>query len=91
MQPGPWVVTMGQKQRRITTREFKDRCLTLLDEVAATGVGFVVTRDGKPLVRVVPSGKADRRPSLRDRVLRDSVLRDSVVHEGDIVSPIDVW
>jgi len=41
--------------REITATEFKARCLRLLDEVAGTGETLVVTKRGRPVVRVEPS------------------------------------
>jgi prevent-host-death family protein len=41
--------------KQITATEFKARCLRLLDEVADTGETLVVTKRGRPVVRVEPS------------------------------------
>jgi len=41
--------------REITATEFKARCLRLLDEVAGSGEALVVTKRGRPVVRVEPS------------------------------------
>jgi prevent-host-death family protein len=41
--------------REITATEFKARCLRLLDEVAGSGETLVVTKRGRPVVRVEPS------------------------------------
>jgi len=41
--------------REITATEFKARCLRLLDEVAGTGETLIVTKRGRPVVRVEPS------------------------------------
>ena len=35
---------------------FKARCLALLDEVEATHRSFVVTKNGRPVARLVPLG-----------------------------------
>lgn len=42
-------------EKEITATEFKARCLRLLDEVANTGETLVVTKRGRPVVRVEPS------------------------------------
>ena len=34
--------------------EFKARCLKLMDEVQETGEEIVITRNGKPISRLVP-------------------------------------
>ena len=52
-------------QRQITATEFKARCLRLLDEVADTGETLVVTKRGRPVVRIDPSSP---RPDLRGSV-----------------------
>ena len=44
--------------RTIPAGEFKAKCLKIMDEVAATGVPVVVTKRGKPVVRLEPSGQA---------------------------------
>lgn len=44
----------GHKDLAVPAGEFKQRCLALLDEVAETGVPFVVTKRGRPVARVVP-------------------------------------
>ena len=41
-------------ERTITVGRFQAECLSLLHEVAATGTTIVVTKAGRPLVRVVP-------------------------------------
>ena len=62
--------------------EFKARCLELMDQVAATGNPVVVTKRGRPLVRLVP---VDERP--RSII---GALKGHVRIRGDIVSPLDI-
>jgi prevent-host-death family protein len=63
--------------------EFKAKCLAVIDEVAASGQGVVVTKNGKPLVELVPhKPKAKRSPF--------GILKGDLVIKGDIMSPIDV-
>ena len=38
----------------IKASEFKAKCLKLMDEVANTGEGLIVSKNGKPVVRIVP-------------------------------------
>lgn len=40
--------------REIKASEFKAKCLKLIDEVNETGEAIVVTKHGKPVVRVEP-------------------------------------
>ena len=52
-------------ERNVMASTFKQQCLALLDEVARTKVGLVVTKRGKPVARVVPVTEEDRgRPTL---------------------------
>ncbi len=39
---------------RIAAAEFKAKCLKLIDEVASTHEPLVITKCGKPLVKLVP-------------------------------------
>ena len=40
------------KQKRAST--FKARCLAVMDDVQATGEPVIVTKRGKPVVKVIP-------------------------------------
>jgi prevent-host-death family protein len=51
--------------QEISSSEFKARCLALLDEIAEGGGEMVVTKDGRPLAKVVP---ADAEASLHGTV-----------------------
>ncbi len=66
----------------IGATEFKARCLELMDQVAATGNPVVITKRGKPVVRLVP---VQERP--RSIV---GALKGHARIQGDIVSPINV-
>ena len=63
----------------IAAGEFEARCLELLDKVAESGEGLVITKHGKPVARLVPM------PGARELF---GALAGSVVREDDIVSPI---
>jgi prevent-host-death family protein len=67
--------------KEITATQFKARCLRLLDEVAESGEPLVVTKRGRPVVRVEPT----------ERLQRD--LRGSVkllVSPEEFVKPLEV-
>ena len=67
--------------RTMKASEFKAKCLKLMDEVAESGEEIVITKNGRPVSRLLPYRK---RPSAffgRDRG-RIRIL-------GDIVSPSD--
>ena len=40
--------------RTIKASEFKAKCLKLMDEVAASGEEIIVTKNGRPVSRLVP-------------------------------------
>ena len=40
--------------RTIKASEFKAKCLKLMDEVAETGEEIIITKEGKPMVKLTP-------------------------------------
>jgi prevent-host-death family protein len=72
------MVMSGTKE--ITATQFKARCLRLLDEVAESGEALVVTKRGRPVVRVEPS---QPRQDLRGSV-------KLLVGPEEFVGPIEV-
>jgi len=68
--------------RTIKASEFKAKCLTLIDQVADTGDAIVITKNGKPLVKLVPHRVPKRSPL--------GVWKGKVIIKGDIISPIAV-
>lgn len=67
-------------KRIVKAAQFKATCLALMDEVAATGREVIVTKRGKPLVRVIPVGEA---PALAGSVR-------FLVDDDELLAPIDV-
>ena len=66
--------------RKIAAGEFKQHCLRLLDEVAASGEPIVITKRGRPVAQLSPVGPQrheDWRGAMSDR----GELR------GDLVAP----
>ncbi len=63
--------------RSIPASLFKQRCLTVLDEVVETGEEVIVTKRGRSIVRIAPM-----------RIEKVRSLRGSVLREKDLVSPI---
>ena len=61
--------------------EFKAKCLRLMDEVARTGKPIVITKNGKPVSRLVPY--REKPPSLF------GVMKGSLAVKGDIISPVE--
>jgi len=68
--------------RHVKASEFKAKCLALMDEVAASGDKLIITKNGKPLVELLPHRPKKRSPF--------GIWQDSVKITGDIISPIDV-
>ena len=66
------------KTNTVSAAKFKAECLKLLDTVARTRRGLVVTKHGRPVAQVVPLETPARS------------LEGSIVKEGDLISPIDV-
>lgn len=68
--------------KRMPAGVFKARCLTVMKEVQATREPVVVTKRGKPVVKVVPADT--EAPSLL------GFMTGKVKTVGDIESPIPV-
>ena len=68
--------------RTFKASEFKAKCLKLMDEVAYSGEQIVITKNGKPVCRLIPYRRALKAPFGRDR--------DIIRILGDIAEPIDV-
>ena len=68
--------------KSIEASEFKTACLKLMDEIAETGEEIVITRNGRPVSRLVPYWEKPKTLWGIDRG-RFEIL-------GDIIEPIDV-
>ena len=67
----------------IAAGEFKAKCLALLDEVQQTRKEYVITKRGKPVARLVPTGVKD------DQIF--GRLKGTVKIHGDIFSTAERW
>lgn len=63
----------------ISATAFKSRCLELMDNVAARGVTYVVTKRGVPVAELVPVAGAQLSPIGH--------MEGTVVERGDVVGP----
>ena len=63
--------------------EFKAKCLALMDDVARTGRGILITKNGKPVAELRPH-KPPRAKTLR------GLDKGRIKILGDIVSPIEL-
>ena len=68
--------------RTIKASEFKAKCLKLMDEVADSGAEYVITKNGRPVSRLVPYRKKPK--SLF------GIDRGRLEIHGDIDEPLDV-
>lgn len=72
---------MITKTKSITAAKFESSCLSWLEQVADTGRELVITKQGKPIAKVVPVIQP-----------KTSSLAGSVLWEDDLVSPTGaVW
>lgn len=55
--------------KTMSASEFKNTCLRVMDEVAATGQEIVVTKRGRKVVRVVPVRETEAGESLEGMIL----------------------
>ena len=65
--------------RTIPAENFKAQCLKLIDQVQQTGEEIVVTKRGKPVVRLVPAG------GKLDTLF--GAMKGSATSRGDIIGP----
>lgn len=67
--------------KTLAAAKFKAQCLALIDSVAQNREPIVITKHGKPLVKLVPID------ATKD--VNDKPLKGVATYIGDIVSPID--
>ncbi len=67
--------------RTVTASEFQAKCLELMDEVDETGAELVITKNGRPVSRLIPYREMPQAPFGRDR--------DIIQIHGDIIEPLD--
>ncbi len=66
----------------IKASEFKAKCLKLMDEVADTGDEIVISKNGRPVARLVPYRKKPKNLFGIDK--------GKIEILGDIIKPLDV-
>lgn len=68
----------------VKASEFKAKCLSMMDEVAASGRELVITKNGKPVAKLSPLTKRKKKkPKLF------GMWKDKIKITGDIMSPIE--
>lgn len=68
--------------KTIKASEFKAKCLKLMDEVNESGGEFIITKNGKPVSKLVPYKK---RP---DTLF--GAHKNKIIINGDIIAPLEV-
>ncbi len=71
--------------RHIAAGEFKAKCLRIMDEVQETGQPVVVTKRGKPVIKVVPITQGKKKDDLFGRL--EGILKING-DPADLVQPI---
>jgi prevent-host-death family protein len=66
--------------RTVQASEFKARCLTLMNEVAATGESVLITKHGKPIAELKPH----QAPRAKSFV---GIDKGRIKILGDIIAP----
>ena len=69
------------KGREMKASEFKAKCLKLMDEIAESGESVVITKNGRPVSRLVPY--VDKPKTLF------GIHRGAIEISGDVISPIE--
>ena len=66
--------------------QFKAHALKILDQVAKSQEGIIITKRGKPLAQIIPYRSSDRKH-------KPGKLANYLVFEKDIVSPLgdEMW
>ncbi len=75
-------MAMMKPMKRMGAGAFKNICLKVLDEVAATRTPVVITKRGRPVAQLVPVTASER-----PRTLAGSIVRES----GDPFSTGESW
>ncbi|WP_309671862.1 type II toxin-antitoxin system prevent-host-death family antitoxin [Gemmatimonas sp.] len=70
--------TSSTASATISASVFKATCLELMDEIAATGSDVIVTKHGRPVVRVGPATIAPASPV--------GFMRGTIVRHGDLIA-----
>jgi prevent-host-death family protein len=85
--PKKKVARLAPGQRRMAAGEFKAKCLGIMDEVQETGIPLVVTKRGKPVIRVVPIRAADNEKKA-DIFGRLKGIVEIVGDPDDLIKPV---
>ena len=73
----------GQFNAVLPVSEFKSKCLSIIDEVFSTHIERIVSKHGKPMVRIVPV--SDKKKAVF------GCMKGTVHIKGDIYSTGESW
>ena len=80
--------------RTIQASEFEAKCLELVDEVAESGEEIVITKEGRPVSRLIPYREKQKKQPDAKNIKRAETLfginKEKIKIHGDIVAPLDV-
>lgn len=57
----PKAAKVSAGMRQMAAGEFKAKCLAIMDELNETGRPLLVTKRGKPSIKILPAANADKR------------------------------
>lgn len=72
-------------ERTMAAGEFKVKCLRIMDEVDKAGLPLVVTKRGKPVVKVVPIPKGKKKDDIFGRLIG---VMEIVGDPDDLIKPV---
>ena len=75
-------IDVANGKSTIKASEFKAKCLKLMDEVAETGKEYVISKNNRPVARLVPYRTKPKRLFGIDK--------DKLEFLGDVIEPLDV-
>ncbi|HLP48023.1 MAG TPA: type II toxin-antitoxin system prevent-host-death family antitoxin [Candidatus Kapabacteria bacterium] len=67
---------------QLTAVEFKSKCLELMDQVEENHEEVIITRDGKPVAKLIPVEEEIEHPLF-------GFMKGTVKIKGDIITPLD--
>lgn len=73
---------MGLAMRTMGAAKFKAQCLAVMDEVQRRGEPVLVTKNGKPVAKLVPLDEP-----TKEEVFAHFRIPARVQYSGDVVSP----
>lgn len=67
---------------QLTTVEFQSKCLELMEQMKESHEEVIITKDGKPVARLVPAEEETTGPLF-------GFMKGTVKINGDIIAPLD--